>query len=56
MKEDEFDLEHTCKAFMEAKKSFVETSTSESKDKPELEMDPLYANNFPRNLYEVTTR
>jgi len=40
MKEAEFDLECTRETFMEAKKSFVEASTSGSKDKPKQEMDP----------------
>jgi len=52
-KEVEFDLERTHEAFMEAKKSFTEASTSSSKDKLEPENEPLYAHNFPRNLYEV---
>ena len=34
-KEAEFDLECGHETFMEAKKSFVEASTSGSKDKPE---------------------
>ena len=40
MKEPEFDLERTKETFMEAKKSFVDASTSGSKDRPEPEMDP----------------
>ena len=40
MKEPEFDLEHAKETFMEARKSFIDASTSGSKDKPELEMDP----------------
>ena len=56
MKEVEFNLEHAREAFMEAKKSFVEASTSGRKDKPELKNGPLYAHNFPRNLYEVIAR
>ena len=32
VKEAEFDLEHTCVTFMEAKKSFTEASTSGSND------------------------
>lgn len=46
VKEVEFDLEHACEAFMEAKMSFVEASTSESKDKPEPEMDPSMLTTF----------
>ena len=52
-KEAEFDLEHAHEALMEANKSFDEASTSGSKDKSELEMDPL-CSNFLGNLYEVT--
>jgi len=33
-KEPKFDLERTKETFMEAKKSFVEASTSSSKDQP----------------------
>lgn len=40
MKKPEFDLEHAKKTFMEAKKSFVDTSNLGSKDRPELRMDP----------------
>jgi len=40
MKEPELDLEHAKETFMEAKKSFSDASTSKSKDKLELEMDP----------------
>ena len=39
-KEPEFDLEHAKKTFMEVKKSFTDASTSRSKDRLELEMDP----------------
>lgn len=46
MKEAKFDLECTQEAFMEAKKSFTEASTSRSKDKPELEMDPYMLTTF----------
>jgi len=35
VKEAEFDLEHAHETFMEAKKSFVEVSTSGRKDKAE---------------------
>jgi len=45
-KEVEFDLEHAREAFMEAKKSFAEASTSGSKDNPELEMDPSMLTTF----------
>jgi len=46
MKEAKFDLEHAWEAFMEAKKSFVEASTSGSKDKPKTEMDPSIVTTF----------
>jgi len=39
-------LECTREAFMEAKKSFIEASTSGSKDKPGLEMDPSMLTTF----------
>jgi len=45
-KEAEFDLEHACETFMEAKKSFVEASTSGSKDNPESKMDPSMLTTF----------
>jgi len=45
-KEAEFDLECAREAFMEAKKSFAEASTSRRKDKLELEMDPSMLTNF----------
>ena len=45
-KESKFDLERSREAFMEAKKSFAEASTSESKDKPELEMDSSMLTTF----------
>jgi len=40
MKEPEFDLEHAKETFMEAKRKFVDTSTSGSKDRLEPKMDP----------------
>jgi len=40
IKEPEFDLECAKETFMEAKKSFVEASTSGSNDQPEPGMDP----------------
>ena len=46
MKEVEFNLEHTCETFMEAKKNFTKASTSGSKDKPEPEMDPSMLTTF----------
>ena len=46
MKELEFDLERTKETFMEAKKSVVDASTSGSKDRPELEMDPSMLTTF----------
>jgi len=49
-KEVKFDLEHAHEAFMEAKKSFVEASTSESKDKPEQEMDSSILTTFLETL------
>ena len=33
-------MEHAKETFMETKKSFANASTSKSKDRPELEMDP----------------
>jgi len=45
-KEAEFDLECTCKTFMEAKKSFIEACTSGSKDNPKQEMDPSMLTTF----------
>lgn len=45
-KESEFDLEHTMKTFMEAKKSFVKASTSGSKDQPKPGMDPSMLTTF----------
>ena len=39
-KEPEFDLEYAKETFMEAKKSFMEASTSGTKDQLELEIDP----------------
>ena len=68
-KEPEFDLEHARETFMEAKKSFMEASTSGSKDQPELEMDPsmlatfletciklLRENKAVKGLQELITR
>ena len=46
MKEAEFDLECAKETFMEAKKSFADASTSERKDRPELEMDPSMLTTF----------
>jgi len=40
VKEVEFDLECIRETFMEAKKSFTDASTSGSKDRSDLEMDP----------------
>jgi len=40
-KQPEFDLEHTKKTFMEAKKSFAEASTSGNKDQTKPEIGPL---------------
>jgi len=45
-KEAEFDLECARETFMEAKKSFVDASTSRSKDRPKLEMDPSMLTKF----------
>lgn len=45
-KEPKFDLECTKEAFMEAKKSFTEASTSGSKDQLEPIMDPLMLTTF----------
>ena len=39
-------MEHARKTFMEAKKIFVEASTSGSKDKPEQDMDPSMLTTF----------
>jgi len=46
MKDAEFDLKRTQETFMEAKKSFVDASTSGSKDRPELKMDPSMITTF----------
>lgn len=45
-KEAKFYLEHAREALMEAKKSFVEASTSGRKDKPKLEMYPSMLTTF----------
>lgn len=45
-KEVDFDLEHGRETFMEAKKSFTKVSTSQSKDKPNQEMDPYMLTTF----------
>jgi len=45
-KEAKFDLKCAHKTFMEAKKSFVETYTSGSKDKLDQEVDPSMLKNF----------
>ena len=45
-KEAEFDLEHTKENFMEAKKSFVDASTSGRKDTLEANMDPSMLTTF----------
>ena len=45
-KEEEFDLERAKETFMEAKKSFVDASTSGSKDRLEPEMDPSMLSTF----------
>lgn len=46
MKEAKFDLECTRETFMEVKKSFIDASTSRSKDKPGPEMDPSLLTKF----------
>ena len=45
-KEPEFDLERMKGTFMEAKKSFMEASTSGSKDQREPRMDPSMLTTF----------
>ena len=68
-KEPEFDLECAKETFMEAKRSFFDASTSGSKDKLELEMDPslltmfletymklLHENKAVKGLQELITR
>lgn len=45
-KEPEFDLERAKETFMEAKRSFADASTSGSKDRLELEMDPSMLTTF----------
>ena len=45
-KEPEFDLDRAKETFMEANKSFMEASTSGSKDKLEPEMDPSMLTTF----------
>lgn len=46
VKEVEFNLECTCEAFMGAKKSFIEASTSGGKDNPKSKMDPSMLTTF----------
>lgn len=46
MKEPEFDLERAKETFMEAKRSFTDASTSGSKEKMALEMDPSMLTTF----------
>ena len=68
-KEPKFDLECAKETFMEAKKSFMEASTSGSKDQPEPRMDPsmlttfletcmklLHDNKAVKGLQELITR
>jgi len=54
-KEVECDLEHAKEIFMEAKKIFIDASTSERKDRAELEMDPsmlmMLLGNFMKLLH-----
>ena len=45
-KEPKFYLQHAKEAFMESKKSFIESSTSAGKDQLEPEMDPLMLTKF----------
>ena len=45
-KELKFDFERAKETFMEARKSFIDASTSGSKDKPEPEMDPSMLTTF----------
>jgi len=69
IKELEFDMECAKETFMEAKKRFVEASTSGSKDQPERGMDPsmlttfletciklLHENRVVRGLQDLITR
>lgn len=69
MKEPKCDLECTRETFLEAKKSFMKSSTSGSKDQPESEMDPfmlttfletcmklLHENKAVKGLQELITR
>lgn len=46
IREPEFDLDRAKETLMEAKKSFVEASTSSSKDKLEPELDPSILTTF----------
>ena len=46
MKEPEFDLECAKETFMEAKRSFTDTSTSGIKDRLEPKMDPSMLTTF----------
>jgi len=45
-KQHDFNLRHTKRTFMEAKKSFTEVSISGSEDQPELEMNPSMLTTF----------
>ena len=45
-KEAEFVFERARETFMEVKKSFIDASTSRSKDRPELKMDPYMLTTF----------
>ena len=57
IKEPEFDLERMKETFMEAKKSFIEASTSGSKDQLEPGMDPsmltTFLETFMKLLYDI---
>jgi len=53
MKEAEFDLKRAKETFMEARKRFVDASTSGSKDRSELKMDPSMLTTFLRTCKKL---
>lgn len=53
MKDAKFYLECTHEMFMEEKKSFAEASTSESRDKPDQEMDPSMLTTFLKSCMKL---
>lgn len=53
VKEVEFDLERAKETFMEAKKSFIDTSSSGEKDKSKPEMDPSMLMTFLETCMKI---